>query len=57
MDERHPDAPGGGTVDEELTEETRKSMDHLGQAEPDDGPDARSNDEDGPGQNSDRLPQ
>lgn len=57
MGEKHPDAPGGGSVDEELTEETRDSMDMLGRAplESESGPGADEGE--GPGQDSDQLPQ
>ena len=57
MNEKHPDAPEGGTVDEELNDTTRDSMEQLGRADLPDDPAARAEDEEGPGQNSERLPQ
>ncbi|MDQ3691547.1 MAG: hypothetical protein M3406_16250 [Chloroflexota bacterium] len=58
---KHPDQPGGGSVQEELTEPTRESMEQLGHADLDDEPDAHaeaSDDRHSPaGQNSDWLPQ
>ena len=58
--EKHPDTPEGGSVDEELNEPTRESMEGLGRADLDETPDPESrqgDDESPPGQNSDWLPQ
>jgi hypothetical protein len=60
MDEKHPDTPDGGSLDEELNEPTRRSMETLGQADLDDHPEPEAHeqsDETSPGQNSDWLPQ
>lgn len=61
MSTKHPDTPGGGTVDEELNDSTRPQMDELGQPRLDqdlDGGDRRElGDETEAGQNSDWLPQ
>lgn len=58
---KHPDEPGGGSVDEELNEPTRDNMEQLGRADLADAPDGlagESDDEESPaGQNSDWLPQ
>ena len=58
---KHPDEPGGGSVDEELNEPTRDSMETLGRADLDDELDPRATEQDDesspPGQNSDSLPQ
>lgn len=59
--EKHPDAPGGAPVEDELNEPTRESMDQLGRADLDDAPDRRAEEADDrqspAGQNSDWLPQ
>ena len=60
MDDKHPDTPGGGSLDDELNEPTRRSMETLGQADLDEEPDPEvheRSDETSPGQNSDWLPQ
>lgn len=62
MSEKHPDTPDGGSLDEELNEPTRRSMETLGQADLDDSPEpepkaGEQSDETSPGQNSDWLPQ
>lgn len=58
---KHPDEPGGGSVEEELNEPTRESMEQLGRADLDDEPDAEAGETDdqgsSAGQNSDWLPQ
>ena len=60
MPEKHPDAPGDASVDDELNEPTRESMDRLGQADLDPTPDPgdrAGDDQTPPGQNSDWMPQ
>ena len=61
MDEQHPDTPdGSSSVDDELNEPTRRSMETLGQADLDEEPEPEiheGSDETTPGQNSDWLPQ
>ena len=61
MSEKHPDTPDGGSVDEELNEPTRESMEGLGRPDLDEEmePEAREGDDSSstPGQNSDWLPQ
>jgi hypothetical protein len=61
MTQKPPDSPGDASVDDELTPETRESMERLGQPDVDDaGPDPaerQGDDQSGPGQNSDWLPQ
>ncbi len=61
MDTHHPDTPdGSSSVDDELNEPTRRSMETLGRADLDDEPEAEireQSDETSPGQNSDWLPQ
>jgi hypothetical protein len=56
MTHKAPDSPGDRSVDEELNDPTRESMDRLGH--PDDVVGETDADDDtAPGQNSDRLPQ
>jgi hypothetical protein len=58
--ERHPDEPRDASVDEELNEPTRESMETLGRADLDEDFDeeaTQQTDETSPGQNSDWLPQ
>lgn len=60
MTERHPDAPEGGSVEEELNEPTRESMERLGRAPLDEelrDEDRQGDDQSPPGQNSDWIPQ
>ena len=61
MNEKAPDSPGGPSLEDELNETTRDSMERLGTPDLDDEvePDATDADdsERGPGQNSDWLPQ
>ena len=58
---KHPDEPGGGSVEGELNEPTRENMDKLGRADLDEAPDSRADEADDQqspaGQNSDWLPQ
>lgn len=56
MTHKAPDSPGDRSVDEELNDATRESMDRLGH--PDDVADEADGDDPATaGQNSDRLPQ
>lgn len=62
MSEKHPDTPDGGSLDDELNEPTRRSMETLGKADLDDSPEPEpeareQSDATSPGQNSDWLPQ
>lgn len=60
MTEKHPDAPGGASVEEELNEPTRESMRTLGRADLDEelnDEDRQGDDQSRPGQNSDWIPQ
>lgn len=61
MKEKPPDSPRDATVDDELNETTRESMERLGTADLDEEVDADATDPDdadsSPGQNSDWLPQ
>ena len=60
MNPHHPDSPDGPSVEDELNEPTRRSMETLGRADLDDEPEAEireQSDETTPGQNSDWLPQ
>jgi hypothetical protein len=64
MTHKPPDSPGGRSVDEELNDPTRESMERLGHPdlapEPDPAADAgngEGDDDETPGQNSDWLPQ
>ena len=61
MSEKHPDSPDGSpSVDDELNEPTRRSMETLGRADLADDPEPETreqSDETSPGQNSDWLPQ
>jgi len=58
--EKHPDEARQASVDEELNEPTRKSMEQLGKPDLDEKPNTRAVEGDessSPGQNSDWLPQ
>lgn len=60
MAHKAPDSPGPDSVDDELNEPTRDSMDRLGEADLVDEPDdeaRETTDRTTPGQNSDWLPQ
>jgi hypothetical protein len=60
MTHKAPDSPDDRSVDEELNDTTRESMDRLGHPGGSDEPDeaaAERDDISGPGQNSDDLPQ
>ena len=60
-EEKHPDAPGNQSVEEELNEPTRESFETLGRADLDEERDPAAEDVDDrrspPGQNSDWMPQ
>ena len=59
--EKHPDAPGPVSVEDELNPTTRESFENLGRADLDESPDPQAQEGDDtdspPGQNSDWMPQ
>ncbi len=59
--DKHPDSPGGESVEEAVNEPTRESLETLGRPDLDDSPDPRAQEGDDrespPGQNSDWTPQ
>ncbi len=59
--QKHPDAPGPASVEDELNPTTRESFENLGRADLDDSPDRQAqpggDDDSPPGQNSDWVPQ
>ncbi len=59
--EKHPDAPGPASVEDELNQTTRESFENLGRADLDESPDRQAQEGDDndspPGQNSDWMPQ
>lgn len=60
MTQKPPDSPGGASVDEELNEPTRESMDRLGReplSDEHDPAEQQGDDQSEPGQNSDWQPQ